>query len=52
MDPFFHVGIFDVEDVMLNAFGVILGYAAFVVIRHLDWLRPERALQPRETLQA
>ena len=49
MEIVFHVGIFDVDDVMLNAFGVILGYAALEMIRHLNQPRSERILHPRET---
>ena len=31
-----HVGIFDIDDVILNAFGVLLGFWAFTVLN--DWL--------------
>lgn len=27
-----HVGIFDIDDVMLNGFGVIIGYWAFTIV--------------------
>jgi glycopeptide antibiotics resistance protein len=33
MELVFRVGIFDVDDVMLNAFGVVAGYAVFVMFR-------------------
>jgi glycopeptide antibiotics resistance protein len=33
MEVIFRVGIFDVDDVILNALGVILGYAIFVVFK-------------------
>jgi glycopeptide antibiotics resistance protein len=39
MEVVFRVGIFDVDDVMLNAFGVILGYGLFVMFK--------RRAQPR-----
>jgi glycopeptide antibiotics resistance protein len=32
MEVVFRVGIFDVDDVMLNAFGVMLGYGASVML--------------------
>lgn len=28
----FHVGVFDIDDVILNALGVVIGYAVFAVI--------------------
>jgi len=34
MEAVFHVGIFDVDDVILNALGVVLGYAVFAIFRH------------------
>jgi glycopeptide antibiotics resistance protein len=33
MEVVFRVGIFDVDDVMLNAFGVMLGYGVFVLFK-------------------
>jgi len=33
MEVVFRVGIFDVDDVIQNAFGVILGYGAFVLFK-------------------
>ncbi len=33
MEVVFRVGIFDVDDVMLNAFGVMLGYGVFVMFK-------------------
>ena len=39
MEVILRVGIFDIDDVILNALGVILGYAAFVLLR--------RVAQPR-----
>jgi glycopeptide antibiotics resistance protein len=33
MEVVFRVGIFDVDDVMLNAFGVMIGYGAFLILR-------------------
>lgn len=33
MELVFRVGIFDVDDVILNAFGVLLGYGVFVMFR-------------------
>ncbi len=39
MEVVFRVGIFDVDDVMLNAFGVMLGYGVFVMFK--------RRTQPR-----
>lgn len=39
MEVVFRVGIFDVDDVILNAFGVILGYGLFVMFK--------RRAQPR-----
>jgi glycopeptide antibiotics resistance protein len=39
MEVVFRVGIFDVDDVILNAFGVTLGYGVFVMFN--------RRAQPR-----
>jgi glycopeptide antibiotics resistance protein len=39
MEFIFRVGIFDIDDVILNALGVVLGYAAFVMFN--------RRAQPR-----
>ena len=39
MEVVFRVGIFDVDDVILNAFGVMVGYGVFVMIK--------RRAQPR-----
>lgn len=33
MEAIFQVGIFDVDDVMMNAFGVVAGYGVFVMFR-------------------
>jgi glycopeptide antibiotics resistance protein len=33
MEVIFRVGIFDVDDVILNAFGVMVGYGAFVMFK-------------------
>lgn len=38
MEVVFHVGIFDVDDLMLNAFGVLAGYGVFVIIKR--WAHP------------
>ncbi len=34
------VGIFDIDDVILNALGVVMGYGVFVVLSH--WLRSKK----------
>jgi glycopeptide antibiotics resistance protein len=39
MEVVFRVGIFDVDDILLNAFGVMLGYGVFVMFK--------RRAQPR-----
>jgi glycopeptide antibiotics resistance protein len=39
MEVVFRVGIFDVDDILLNAFGVMAGYGVFVVFK--------RRVQPR-----
>jgi glycopeptide antibiotics resistance protein len=39
MEVVFRVGIFDVDDIILNAFGVMLGYGVFVMVK--------RRVQPR-----
>jgi glycopeptide antibiotics resistance protein len=39
MEVVFRVGIFDIDDVILNAFGVMAGYGAFVMFK--------RRVQPR-----
>ena len=33
MEIVFRVGIFDIDDVILNAFGVMLGYGVFVMFQ-------------------
>ena len=33
MEVVFRVGIFDIDDVMLNAFGVMVGYGVFVLFK-------------------
>jgi glycopeptide antibiotics resistance protein len=33
MEVIFRVGIFDVDDVIMNAFGVMVGYGGFVMLR-------------------
>jgi len=38
MQVAFHAGIFDVDDVMLNALGIIIGYWVFTFIA--KWVRP------------
>jgi len=38
MELVFRVGIFDVDDVILNAFGVMLGYGVFVMFKR--WAQP------------
>jgi glycopeptide antibiotics resistance protein len=35
MEIVFRVGIFDIDDVILNALGVVLGYGAFVMLKCL-----------------
>ena len=40
MEVVFRVGIFDVDDVILNASGVTLGYGVFVMFRHRAQSRP------------
>jgi len=37
MQVLFRVGIFDIDDVMLNAIGVIIGYWVFVILE--NWVR-------------
>jgi|SRR2546421_5285925 len=37
MQTVLRVGIFDIDDVILNAFGVVIGYAAFAILA--DWIR-------------
>lgn len=37
MQTLLHVGIFDIDDVILNAFGVTIGYTAFVTLT--KWVR-------------
>lgn len=39
MEVVFRVGIFDIDDVMLNAFGVMIGYGAFVIFKRRAHLR-------------
>jgi len=34
MEVVFRVGIFDVDDIILNAFGVMAGYGVFVMFKH------------------
>ncbi len=38
MEVVFRVGIFDIDDVILNSFGVILGYGVFVIFRRGEQL--------------
>jgi glycopeptide antibiotics resistance protein len=38
MEVVFRVGIFDVDDIMLNAFGVMLGYGVFAMFKR--WAQP------------
>jgi glycopeptide antibiotics resistance protein len=45
MEVVFRVGIFDVDDIILNAFGVMLGYGVFVMLKRWAQPRPGRALQ-------
>jgi glycopeptide antibiotics resistance protein len=33
MEVVFRVGIFDIDDVMLNAIGVLIGYGAYLILR-------------------
>ena len=40
MEVVFRVGIFDVDDVILNTFGVMAGYGAWVMFRRLAQPRP------------
>ena len=40
MEVVFRVGIFDVDDVILNAFGVMVGYAVFVMFKRRAQPRP------------
>ena len=40
MEVVFRVGIFDVDDVMLNAFGVMAGYGVFVMFKRRAQPRP------------
>jgi glycopeptide antibiotics resistance protein len=39
MEVIFRVGIFDVDDVMMNAFGIMAGYGVFVVFNRKAQLR-------------
>jgi glycopeptide antibiotics resistance protein len=47
MEVVFRVGIFDIDDVILNAFGVVLGYAAFVVFKRMEQPRTNDRLSPK-----
>ena len=38
----FNTGIFDVDDVILNGFGVMIGYWAFLVLR--KWISIDKDL--------
>jgi len=40
MQSVLRVGIFDIDDVILNALGVVLGYAAFATLA--DWIRARK----------
>ncbi len=40
MQVILHVGIFDIDDVILNALGVILGYGIFVILA--KWIRERK----------
>jgi glycopeptide antibiotics resistance protein len=37
MEVIFRVGIFDVDDAIMNAFGVMVGYGVFLMFRTLYW---------------
>jgi glycopeptide antibiotics resistance protein len=41
MEVVFRVGIFDVDDIMLNAFGVVVGYGVFVMFKRRAQSRPQ-----------
>jgi glycopeptide antibiotics resistance protein len=45
MEVIFRVGIFDVDDLIMNAFGVMVGYGVFVVFKRQAQPRSGRALQ-------
>lgn len=38
MEVLFRVGVFDIDDIILNAFGVMLGYWVFTIF--VKWIRP------------
>lgn len=40
MQVVLHVGIFDIDDVILNALGVIIGYSKFILLA--KWMREEK----------
>ena len=40
MEVVFRVGIFDVDDILLNAFGVVAGYGVFVMFKRRAQPRP------------
>ena len=40
MEVVFRVGIFDIDDVILNAFGVMVGYGVFVMSKRRAHPRP------------
>lgn len=47
MEVVFRVGIFDVDDILLNAFGVMLGYGVFAMFKRPAQLaRPEKGACP------
>ena len=43
MEVVFRVGIFDIDDVILNGLGVMIGYGAFVIFRRRAQIRLESA---------
>jgi glycopeptide antibiotics resistance protein len=52
MEVVFRVGIFDVDDIMLNALGVVLGYGVFVMFKRRAQPRMGGGLQSRETRES
>ncbi len=38
MEVMFRVGVFDIDDIILNAFGVMIGYWVFTIF--VKWIRP------------
>lgn len=41
MQVVFRVGIFDIDDVILNGLGVVIGYAALAIVKKWLWLRTD-----------